>query len=719
MNQTSQIPAKKINSDFIEWSVDGMDCANCAAGITRFLERQGQEEVFVNFTTGEVRFEHPPTGKSLEILQAGLQKMGYTVVEPEAPTPFWTVERKLLVSAILAFPLLLDHLLMVLGLPTQPWFENYWVQFFWTLPVFFIGVFHFGTSAWGSLRNGMANMDVLIFLGSTAAFIYSIIGTLQQDGNLIYYETAATIIALVLLGNWIEKRAVRQTSGSIDALKDMQQVKARKIMPSGTIVEVDQKDLRIGDRVQINQGDAVPSDGTILQGQSSFDESLLTGESLPVLRQSGDRIIGGSLAVDGQVQVEITAVGKNTVLSQMIELVKTAQRDKPNIQKLADQISAIFVPVVVSLAILTLLGGWLIFQLPFTQALLNSIAVLVISCPCAMGLATPTAVTVGVGRLARMGVLVKGGQTLETFAQIQRFVFDKTGTLTTGQFRIANLRKEQNLPEDWTKYVVALEQHSSHPIAQSLVQHLSQHTTEDLPILADVQELRGLGMEGRDQAGRTWKVGSAKLLPETERAFTSTTVLVLLDGFLVAELELADDLKPEARATISYLHQQQVETVLLSGDQTAKTEQVARALGIQTILAEQNPEQKLTHISQFADEKPTAMVGDGINDAAALSRATIGVSLSDASQAAIQSAEVVLLDGKLERLQAAFGLSKLTLKTIRENLFWAFSYNLVAIPLAMTGMLNPMWAALFMAFSDVIVIGNSIRLKYRSLRTQG
>lgn len=295
MNQRSKIVApNQGNANHIEWSVEGMDCANCAAGIGRFLERQGQEDIFVNFTTGEVRFEYNSEGKSLEVLQSGLEKMGYTVLVPEAPTPFWSLERKLIIASVLAFPLLLDHLLMVSGLPTQPWFESYWFQFFWTLPVLFIGVQHFGTSALGSIRNGMANMDVLIFIGSTTAFIYSVIGTILQEGNYIYYETAATIIALVLLGNWIEKRAVRQTSGSIDALKDLQNVRAKKIMPSGTIVEVDQKELKVGDRVQVNQGDAVPSDGRILEGASSFDESLLTGESIPLEREPGDRVIGGS-----------------------------------------------------------------------------------------------------------------------------------------------------------------------------------------------------------------------------------------------------------------------------------------------------------------------------------------------------------------------------------------------------------------------------------------
>ena len=719
MNQRAKMVApQQQQTSHVEWSVEGMDCANCAAGIGRFLERQGQEDVFVNFTTGEVRFEHNQQGKPLDVLQSGLEKMGYTVLTPEAPTPFWTLERKLLIASILAFPLLLDHLLMVSGLPTQPWFKSYWFQFFWTLPVLFIGVQHFGTSALGSIRNGMANMDVLIFIGSTTAFIYSVIGTILQEGNYIYYETAATVIALVLLGNWIEKRAVRQTSGSIDALQDLQNVKAKKIMPSGAIVEVEQKHLKVGDKVQINQGDAVPSDGRILEGASSFDESLLTGESIPLNRSVGDRVIGGSLAVDGQVQVEITAVGQKTVVSQMIELVKTAQRDKPNIQKLADQISAIFVPVVLGLALLTLFGGWLIFQLSFSQALLNSIAVLVISCPCAMGLATPTAVTVGVGRLARLGVLVKGGQTMETFAQIKRFVFDKTGTLTTGQFRIQELQTSDLAPSDWKNYVVALEQHSSHPIAQSLVQAWTGETTEkNLPILKDIKEQRGLGLQAKDQQGRLWQVGSAKLRANSHLDLDQTTVLVLLDGAEIAEIQLVDDLKEQASSTINYLHQKGVDTVLLSGDIAAKTQQVGESLRIKTILAEKSPEEKLAYIAQFSEEMPTAMVGDGINDAAALSRATIGVSLSDASQAAIQSAEVVLLDGKMERLPQAYGLSQLTLRTIKENLFWAFSYNLVAIPLAMTGQLNPMWAALFMAFSDVIVIGNSIRLKYRSLRT--
>lgn len=697
----------------IELKVEGMDCANCAASITRFLERKGLEDVYVNFSTKEVRFNPGEADITVEQVKAGINKLGYHVVEEEERESWWTLERKLVISAAFTLPLLLHHLLMMAGVGI-PGFHNPWVQLFVCMPPFLIGFFHFGQSALASVRGGVPNMDVLIFIGSTAAFIYSLIGTVSMVPDYIFYETAATIITLVLVGNWLEKRAVQQTTSAIEELSKLQVETARRIMPSGTVIEISKDEIKRGHLLQVNEGDKAPADGVITRGSATVDESMLTGESIPVEKKEGDEVIGASLVRSGNFAMEVTAAGRDTVLSQMIELVKTAQRDKPQIQRLADRISAIFVPVVLVIATLTFLVGHFAFGVQAQQALMNAIAVLVISCPCAMGLATPTAVMVGVGRMARNGILVKGGQTLEVFSKIKNMVFDKTGTLTSGNFRV-NRIEYYNGEEKWINALIyTMEQHSSHPIAQSLVREMS-HRLNGVELGAlEVTEKKGVGVVARDEAGNAYKIGSKRILdeiPKEERQL----VYLTKNGELLATLEIADDIKAEAGPTIDYLKEQGIRPVVLSGDRREKTEEVARQLGIEEVYAEQLPKQKLEVIERLSAESPTAMVGDGINDAPALAKATIGVSLSDASQSAIQSAQIVLLNGNLEHLRKAIGIGRHTVLTIKQNLFWAFAYNIVAIPIAAMGMLNPMWGALFMAFSDIVVIGNSIRLKHKKI----
>jgi Cu+-exporting ATPase len=697
-----------------ELKVDGMTCNNCAASLNRYLERKGLEDVYVNFQTKEVRYHQGKATISEEEVKKGIHKLGFSVVEEgQKDTKWWTLERKLLVSAIFTLPLLLHHLLMMAGVHI-PLMDNYWVQLALCLPPYVIGFLHFGRSALSSLKGGVPNMDVLIFVGSTAAFIYSLVGTLMWEANYIFYETSATIITLVLVGNWLEKRAVDQTTTAIGELTKLQVETAKRIMPSGAIVNLKREEVKVGDILQVNEGDKIPLDGRITEGEAAVDESMLTGESLPVEKSVGDRVIGASVLVGGNIRIEVTATSRDTVLSQMIELVKTAQQDKPDIQRLADKISAIFVPVVLAISVLTLLIGHFGFGLPFQQALMNAIAVLVISCPCAMGLATPTAVMVGVGRLAKNGILVKGGQTLEVFSRIQKVVFDKTGTLTSGDFTIKNITYHQPDEARANALIYKMEQRSSHPIAQSLLREMESRVNGVAIELTEIEEQKGRGLLAEDETGNQYKLGSQRMLPDTSQGQAGALYLLENDE-LLATIELSDHIKPDAAETIQFLKKQGRTPVLLSGDQNAKVQEVASALGIEEYYGEQLPEEKLALIEQFSNIAPTAMVGDGINDAPALAKATIGVSLSNASQVAIQSAQIILLNGKLEYLQRAFGISEHTVLTIKQNLFWAFAYNIVAIPIAAMGFLNPMWGALFMAFSDVIVIGNSIRLKYKRI----
>ncbi len=689
-----------------------MDCSNCAQSITRYLQRKGLEDVFVNFQTKEVRFRSNDQQITLDEVKSGIHKLGYTVVEEEQEPLFWTTERKLLVSAVFTLPLLVYHFVMMAGVH-WPLLENPWVQLLICLPVFTIGVTHFGVSAFKSIRSGVPNMDVLIFTGSTAAFIYSLIGTFIQNPNYIFYETSATIITLVLIGNWLEKRAVAQTTSAIGELGKLQVEKAYKIMPSGTIISIKKDEISKGDQLKVNEGDKIPTDGRVLAGEAQVDESMLTGESEPVLKRAGDTLIGASLVLQGNISMEVTAVGKETVLDRMIELVKTAQEDKPEIQRLADKISAIFVPAVLGISLVTFLGGYFVFDIGFQQALMNSIAVLVISCPCAMGLATPTAVMVGVGRLARNGILIKGGQTLEVLASIRNIIFDKTGTLTTGAFTIRDIEYFKGDKHKVHALIYQMEQHSSHPIARSLLKEIEGQLNGYQPGTMVVEESKGRGVMAKDEQGNTYKLGTAEW---TLQKKGESALILTENDQLLAKIHIGDDLKSEAGATIQGIKAKGIQPIILSGDRQDKTRKVAETLGIDRYYAEQLPEQKLQIVEQLSNEAPTAMVGDGINDAPALARANLGISLSNASASAIQSAQVVLLNGQLDSLTRALNISEATVLTIKQNLFWAFAYNIVAIPIAAFGFLNPMWGALFMAFSDIVVIGNSIRLKYKKIK---
>ncbi len=702
-----------MTKNLVELKVDGMDCANCAAGITKFLQRKGLEDVYVNFQTKEVRFKIGDSSQTIEKVKNGIQKLGYKVIEDDQEENWWTLERKLLISAIFTLPLLGNHLLMMVGW-SIPLLHNFWIQLLLCLPVFAIGVRHFGASALRSVKAGVPNMDVLIFIGSSAAFLYSLIGTLMVEANYIFYETSATIITLVLLGNWLEHRAVQRTTTAIKALSDLQVEEAYRVMPSGALVKINKEEIRKGFLLQVNEGDKVPADGIIVSGEATVDESMITGESVPVDKTKGGEMIGGAILTSGNIQMKVTAAGRDTVLQQMIELVKSAQEDKPDIQRLADRISAIFVPVVLVIALFTVLLGHFVFGFTFQQALMNAIAVLVISCPCAMGLATPTAVMVGVGRMARSGILVKGGQTVEVFSRIKKVVFDKTGTLTTGNFKIKHIDYLEGAQEKVHSLIYLMEQRSSHPIAASLVKAMEGKVNGQLRQFdhLDIFEEKGKGMVAKDSRGHTFRLGSVRVLPEGQYAGPHQVFLTENDTLLAA-IELEDELKADAAATVDFLKKNQIHTIVLSGDKEQKTAQVAQALGIDEYYAEQLPAEKLNKISELSDQDYTAMVGDGINDAPALAKATVGVSLSDASHAAIQSAQIILINGKLQSLAKALSISKLTVTTIRQNLFWAFIYNVVAIPIAAAGLLNPMWGALFMAFSDIVVIGNSIRLNYR------
>lgn len=597
------------------------------------------------------------------------------------------------------------------------WLMNPWIQLLLCLPVYLVGMSFFGKSAWISVRNKMPNMNVLIALGATAAFVYSLIGTLMGQGEqYLFYETTATIITLVFLGNYLEDASMQSTQKALKSLVKSQKVMANMIAfdenHQEVIFPIENTQLKVGDLVLVRSGEQVPIDCKILWGEAHVNESLLTGESIPVHKIAKDKVIGGSIVESGSIKAQVSATGDDTVLSGILNLVRQAQGEKPPIQQMADKISGIFVPLVVGIALLTFIGNYIYLsnsaiEMPiFTQSLMRSIAVLVIACPCAMGLATPAAIAVGLGRAARTGILFRNATSLENFKNIKQIVFDKTGTLTTGNFKLAKYENNNMTEEEWKTIVYSLEKYSNHPIAQCIA---TSFKTKDEIRWKNIEEVKGLGMKGEDKDGNIFWAGSYKIA-NSQTINGLHNVYVLKNNQLIGWIDVEDELRPEAKEIISYLRLQGIKTILLSGDKQEKCDHIASILGIDEVYAEQSPEQKLVKIAALNTSTPTAMVGDGINDAPALAKATIGISLSDASQMAIQSAQVVLMHGGLKKLPNALGLGKHTYLTIKQNLFWAFFYNIIAIPIAAFGLLTPTFGAMVMGLSDVVLAVNSVRL---------
>jgi Cu+-exporting ATPase len=489
----------------------------------------------------------------------------------------------------------------------------------------------------------------------------------------------------------------------------MQATTAKIVMRVGEkekIFEADANTVKIGDEIQVNEGDLIPVDGVVISGSAFVNEATITGESEPIEKEKENRVFSGTILTNGNMRIRTEKIAKESTLQQIIELVKKARKDQPNIQKLGDKVSGIFVPVVLGISALTFILAFWAFDIGLTKSLMNAVAVLVISCPCAMGLATPTAVVAGVGRAAKKGILIKGGATLENFAQTQTIIFDKTGTLTSGQFEMTVNSNE--IGDRLFPIILGLESNSSHPIAQSLTRSLGHTEAEDL---LDIKEVKGKGMTGTSPSGEIFFFGK-NTEPEKDYDLQLT-----LDGKQVATLDIEDEILPNAKEMVRFFESQGLKTLILSGDRDKKVKRVATTLGINEYHGGMSPEGKLTFISDLAKKENIAMVGDGINDGPALSLAQVGISAKGASALAVDSAKIAIMGSKeMEGIMQSYLVSKHTYKTIKQNLFWAFAYNVVAIPIAAFGFLNPMVAALAMAFSDVIVIGNSLRLKVKKLK---
>jgi Cu+-exporting ATPase len=586
------------------------------------------------------------------------------------------------------------------------------VQLGLCLPVYVVGMDFFGRSAIKSIRNRMPNMNVLVAIGATAAFVYSLTGALLNMGaGYLFFETTASIITLVFLGNYLEDASIQSTQRALNTLAKSQKVMANMIAfdehQQEIIFPIENTQLRSGDLILIKSGEQVPADCKILSGDATVNESIITGESLPITKKGKDKLIGGSIIIDGIIKAQVTTEAKDSVLSNIINLVKQAQSEKPPVQQLADKISAIFVPVVLGIAVVAFVINYLVLH-DFTISLMRSIAILVIACPCAMGLATPAAIAVGLGRAAKNGVLFRNAKSLELFRTIKQVVFDKTGTLTTGRFELANFEvTTDNISADEFKQIAfSLEKYSNHPIAQCIT---ASWKRKDAIRWAKIEEKKGTGMLATTATGDRYVAGSF----ETAMGLTtedSHNVYILKNGVLLGWIDVKDEVRPEAISIVQYLRHRNIRTILLSGDRLNKCQQLANLLGIDEVIAEKKPEEKLAVIEDLTLQGPTAMVGDGINDAPALAKATIGISLSEASHIAVQTADVVLMNSGIKNLPLALGLGRHTFITIRQNLFWAFFYNIIAIPVAAFGLLTPTFGALVMGLSDVVLAINSVRL---------
>lgn len=700
----------------VQWTVKGMSCTNCALTINQYLQKEGLRDVKVNFIGGEVSFDLGEE-RSKEQLVKGIEHLGYRVTNAggnSAPPPknFFSNH---LQRFLFCLPFTL--VLMLHMFPGHFHFlMNPWIQLALCIPVYIVGMGYFGISAVRSLRRGIPNMNVLIAIGATAAFIYSLAGTLGKMGmDYIFYETTATIITLVFLGEWIEHKTVARTQKELNKLARSQKIMANMIAFDDAhqeiIFPVENKDLHVGDLVLIKTGEQVPVDCKILWGEAYVNEALLTGESEPLHKRKKDKLIGGTLVTEGTLKAQVTAVGKDTVLSNILNLVKQAQGEKPPVQQLADKISAVFVPVVLAIAVVTFLVNYFAVGIPASGSLMRSIAVLVISCPCAMGLATPAAIAVGLGRATKKGILFRNAKSLELFKNIRTVIFDKTGTLTMGKFEMVDFNSVSLDETEFKRVVYSLEKYSNHPIAKKIT---AEWKVTNPIYWKKIEEVKGVGINAVDESGNQYLLGSYAIASQLTIEDHHTAYL-LKNGLLLGWVDMEDATRPEAREVIEYLHAQNIKTVLLSGDSQERTTKLASALGIQEVYAQKSPAEKLAIVERLDKEAPAAMVGDGINDAPALAKATIGISMSDATQLAMQTAQVVLMNNGIRQLPLALGLGRHTFLTIKQNLFWAFLYNIVAIPIAAAGFLQPGLAALAMGFSDVVLAANSIRLHYKKV----
>ena len=698
-------------SKTIELNIEGMTCAACSARIEKVLNRMDGVEATVNLPLETARIAVPDDMEEQTILDK-IKKVGYSATLKTTPHEQVQNRRMLYrfwIAALLSLPLLLSMVSHIPNSPIHlPFLMNPWLQFTLATPVQFIIGAPFYIGAYKSLRSGSANMDVLVALGTSAAYFYSVAEMLIHPAmpNL-YFETSAVLITLVLLGKVLEDRAKQQTTGAIKSLLSLQATDA-VVLEQGVERTVPMDQIQTGMQLVVKPGQKIPVDGQIVSGDAYLDESMLTGEPLPVHKTNNDTVIGGTLNTNGHLVIEATKVGQETMLANIIRVVEQAQTEKAPIQRQADRISGVFVPIVVAIALLTLAVWWWTTG-SFAEAIRPAIAVLVIACPCALGLATPTSIMVGTGKGAEHGVLFKGGAQLESLQHVDAVVFDKTGTLTVGRPVVVKTFGQ----EEALDFAAALEKKSEHPLAHAI--------TEERDVVFDIDRFTvdaGRGVSGVI-LGRDVIVGSARMMRERNlplpdwSAAGATFVYVAVDQEIKAGYAIRDELKPTTKQVIQELQQTKA-VYLLTGDRQEVADQLAVELGIPQdhVFADVLPVEKADHVKALqATGRRVAMVGDGINDAPALATADVGIALGSGTDVALEAADVTLLGHDLQQVVTAVRLSEQTMKNIRQNLVFALGYNTIGIPIACLGLLAPWVAGAAMAFSSVSVVTNALRLK--------
>ncbi|NYH77820.1 Cu+-exporting ATPase [Actinopolyspora biskrensis] len=735
----------------VELSIGGMTCASCASRVERKLNKLDGVAATVNYATEKAKVQYPP-GVETDDLVRTVESAGYSAATPESArggdaTPegggdeggaeLQLLRQRLVVSALLSVPVI--AMAMVPVLQFTYW---QWISLTLAAPVLVWGALPFHRAAWTNLRHGAATMDTLISMGTLAAFGWSLYALLFGDAGVpgmthafelsvertdgsssIYLEVAAGVTTFILAGRYFESRSKRRSGDALRALLELG-AKEVAVLREGREQRVPTGELRVDDLFVVRPGEKIATDGVVTEGTSAVDASMLTGESVPVEVGPGDTVVGATVNAGGRLVVRATRVGSDTQLSQMAKLVEEAQTGKARVQRLADRVSGVFVPVVIALALGTL-GFWLWSGSGVSVAFTAAVAVLIIACPCALGLATPTALLVGTGRGARMGILIKGPEVLESTKKVDTVVLDKTGTVTTGRMELVDVRTAEGESADEALTLAgALESGSEHPIARAVAERAEQRTGS-LPAIEDFTNVEGLGVRGTVD-GKAVLVGRAELLekwdvsiPEplaeaklaAERA-GSTAVVVAWEGRARAVLVIADTVKPTAAEAVRDMRELGLKPVLLTGDNEAVARTIASRVGIDEVVAEVVPQEKVDVVARLQSAGGVvAMVGDGINDAAALARADLGLAMGTGTDVAIEASDITLVRGDPRAAVDAIRLSRKTLGTIKGNLFWAFAYNVAALPLAAAGMLNPMIAGAAMAFSSVFVVSNSLRLR--------